>query len=207
MSWILTHSGTVFDFGDMKPEMISIEDIAHSLAMQCRFTGHTRSFYSVAEHSCRMSRAVEHQMKLDLYWSPSQILEGALRALLHDASETYLTDIAKPIKPLLKNYAEIEEHVQAMIYERFRLAPESPVDSVIHQFDLVMLATERRDLMPPCGPDWEPIRGVEPMEIRIKPWPADSAEELFINRFTDIYERFIRMAEPSFAEVPTLQEG
>ena len=73
-SYIETVSGRKFYFLNPNPEDIDIEDIAHALSMQCRFTGHTKWFYSVAEHAIWVS-----------YLVPVHL---ALEGLLHDASET-----------------------------------------------------------------------------------------------------------------------
>ena len=35
---------------DPIPEEVHLEDIAHALSMQCRWGGHVRQFYSVAQH-------------------------------------------------------------------------------------------------------------------------------------------------------------
>lgn len=82
-------------------DRIYIEDIAHALSMQCRFSGHIQTFYSVAEHSLHVASLVPHKHKL--------------AALLHDASEAYLVDIPAPIKPGLPQYKEIEDRVMHMI--------------------------------------------------------------------------------------------
>jgi len=79
MSWILTASGRHFNYLDPRPGDIDILDIAQGLANECRYTGQTRAFYSVAQHA----------------WLASQIVPRicALEALLHDASEAYCKDI------------------------------------------------------------------------------------------------------------------
>ena len=82
--WIQTMSGVIFYPLDPRPEEIRIEDIAHALSHQCRFAGHCREFYSVAEHSVRVSRELPQEFML---WG-----------LLHDASEAYLVDLPRPIK-------------------------------------------------------------------------------------------------------------
>ena len=56
---IVTYTGKLFDIFDPKPELVCIEDIAHSLANQCRYTGHTKVFYSVAQHSVLMATSAE----------------------------------------------------------------------------------------------------------------------------------------------------
>jgi hypothetical protein len=48
--WIQTYTAKRFKFCAPTADMVSIVDIAHSTAMQCRFNGHCRDFYSVAEH-------------------------------------------------------------------------------------------------------------------------------------------------------------
>src|ERR1017187_10636100 len=76
---ITTFSGIHFWPLLPNPADIRIEDIAHALSNQCRFAGHAREFYSVAEHSVRVSQLCPP--------------EDALWGLLHDASEAYLTDV------------------------------------------------------------------------------------------------------------------
>jgi 5'-deoxynucleotidase YfbR-like HD superfamily hydrolase len=84
MSWIQTYQGGCFEPFNPHPDQIHIRDIAHALALTCRFTGHCLDFYSVAQHSVMVSQIVSHK--------------HALAGLLHDASEAYLTDVASPIK-------------------------------------------------------------------------------------------------------------
>jgi hypothetical protein len=86
--YIVTYTGRRFHFLDPKIDEISIEDIAHALSNVCRFTGHTKRFYSVAEHSCLVSALCDNR------------LEG----LLHDASEAYMSDLSSPLKMLVPDY-------------------------------------------------------------------------------------------------------
>ena len=51
MYWLQTFTGKKIDLINPTREMVDIEDIAHSLSMICRYNGHCRDFYSVAEHS------------------------------------------------------------------------------------------------------------------------------------------------------------
>lgn len=129
---IRTVSGIYINVFDPKPEMICIEDIAHSLTYQCRFGGHLPKFYSVAQHSLNCSFLIDEP-------------ELKLAALLHDASEAYLLDIPKPIKSGLSNYKEIEDRLMKVIAERFGF--EYPLNDKIKKADEQMLWVEWDYLM------------------------------------------------------------
>ncbi len=102
---IRTFTGRLVDPWALLPEDIFIEDIAHSLSQQCRFTGHTRRFYSVAEH-CLLVAAILSETN----FSRRIILGG----LIHDAGEAYFGDMAGPSKrrPSMHEY-DIAEHIAA----------------------------------------------------------------------------------------------
>jgi hypothetical protein len=169
--WIQTFSGIAFWPLDPRPDEIHIEDIAHALAMQCRFTGHVRRFYSVAEHSIHVS----------LLCDPSDALWG----LLHDASEAYLADVARPVKrlPSMAEYKAAEKRLQSAIAGRFGLGANEP-DSV-QKADNVMLGIEARDLMAPLQPGWEKwlaLIGSHGL-VLTQPWSPEEAEARFLARF------------------------
>ena len=50
--------------------------------------------------------------------------------------------------------------------------------------DLVMLATEKRDLLGPEPKAWIPMPA--PLDERIEIWPADVAEDAFLDRFAEL---------------------
>lgn len=112
-----THTKRWLNLGLVQPEDITIEDIAHSLAYQCRFNGHTKRFYSVAEHSVILSQLIEPKSEV-------QNLERRLCALLHDAAECYTGDITGPVRTLLNVYPEVDDAFLAPIYSAFCL-PEA----------------------------------------------------------------------------------
>lgn len=145
-----------------------IDDIAHALANLCRFTGHTRKFYSVCEHSCRVADLLPPHLRL--------------AGLLHDASEAYLGDMSRPLKhhPFFgEAYRDVEQALQGRIEEVFAVTTDLPE---IHHADLVLLATEKRDLMPP-GSEWKLLEAIVPLPEPIWPWSPEFAKAAFLLRY------------------------
>jgi hypothetical protein len=159
--YIQTYTGRIIDVFDPKEEDIDILDIAHGLAMKCRYNGHTSTFYSVAEHCVRMC-----------LWN----LPGNQSAkLLHDAAEAYLPDMPTPIKQRLNGFHEIETNLLNIIFKKFGLVVYNQEEVKIA--DQIMLATEARDLM--GNPqDWELQQ--EPYHHHIEPWNWEMAEASFL---------------------------
>ncbi len=166
--WLQTYTGRAFYPLDPDPDSIVIEDIAHALSLQCRFTGHVRTFYSVGEHSVRLSLIVP---MADRLWG-----------LMHDASEAYMVDLARPIKrhsELGTIYKQIEAGLMRAICQRFGLPPQEPAS--IEQADRTMLVTEKRDLLGPEPRPW--THQDEPLADQIHPWTSAAAESCFLDRF------------------------
>lgn len=170
MTWILTRSSQHFDYANPQPEQIRLLDIAYGLAKECRFAGQCHGFYSVAQHSVLVSQIVPD--------------EFAFEALLHDASEAYCKDIPMPLKAMLPDYKAIERRVDAAIRAKFRL-PERCSAEVKHA-DLILLATERRDLMPDDDAPWQILQGVDPLDKPIRPLSIPVALDYFMARFCEL---------------------
>jgi hypothetical protein len=153
---------------DPREEDIDIRDIAHSLAHSCRFTGHVRDFYSVGQH-CLLAA--------DKATQPNK-----LTALLHDASEAYLSDIARPVKRQdgFKFYKEIEAKLEAVIATKFRMVYPPPPE--IKEIDSRLLLTEQRDLMPPSSKEGWP-KGLRPYDQTIKSAGSKYVERKFLEQF------------------------
>lgn len=164
---ILIAGGTYFDFIEPQSSKFTIYDIAHALANICRFGGHCKTFYSVAQHSVLVSYIVPK--------------EFALAALLHDAPEAFIGDITRPLKALLPDYKEIERRVTKVVLNQFGLDEKLP-DCVKHA-DMVMLATERRDLLTEHDEEWYCLRDVEPDVAIVEPWAPEDARQSFIGRY------------------------
>lgn len=191
--WMQTYTGRCFWPLDPRADEVCIEDIAHSLSLQCRFAGHCREPYSVAEHSVRVSLLVQEQFLRDErgVYGQHPSAEGhaahlALMGLLHDASEAYLVDLPRPVKPHLKGYSQAEDWVMEAICERFGLRWENNQEAWqrVKHADNVLLATEARDLMgpPPC--EWAALP--EPLEAVIDPWTWRQAAIAFLRRFDEL---------------------
>jgi hypothetical protein len=158
---------------DPRESDIHIEDIAHALSMICRFGGHCRVFYSVAEHSVRVSTHVEalggerwHQ----------------LAALLHDSPEAYIGDMVRPLKrmPEMEGFRDAEERIARAICSRFCVfSLDTPL---IQTADEALLATEARDIMGgESAGKW--TLHAEPQTQTIEPWSMEMARAAFLGRF------------------------
>lgn len=141
--WIETHSGIKMYFLEPKEDMVNIKDIAHSLSLQCRFSGHTNRFYSVAEHCTRIASLLLERTK-----NPKIALQG----LLHDATEAYLLDVPSPVKQYLGGYYEIENKLMSVILNKFGAG--FPLNALVKEADTVMLKNEARALLPSKGVSW-----------------------------------------------------
>lgn len=86
---IRTFTGRWVDPLDLKYGDVCIEDVAHSLSLKCRYTGHVPEMYSVARHSLLVTHILGHQ---------GHSWEVQMAGLLHDATEAYLPDVSSPTK-------------------------------------------------------------------------------------------------------------
>lgn len=171
MSYIQTLSGKKFNYQTATADDIDIEDIATALSNICRFAGHVPDFYSVAQHSVLTSLLVP--------------AEFAFEALMHDAAEAYCQDIPAPLKALLPDYRRIEDRVDGLIRAKFDINQEQA--AVVKHADLVMLATERRDLDIDDGSVWPVLEGIPATDaFQITPLRPGQAFGLFINRFNEL---------------------
>ena len=176
---IETYTGTHLTWASLDPSLIRIEDIAHALGMQCRYNGHCSSFYSVAEH-CVLAAML---MKREGYSERLQLL-----TLLHDAAETYIGDIVRPVKDAIPAIKVLEASVEAVIWEGLRIPPPNDGEVVLVKMaDNIMLATEADELMPSGGASWTLAERPDP-GIALGLWRPAVASRCFLNRYESLTE-------------------
>jgi uncharacterized protein len=173
-SYIQTVSGRRVDPFAPDSAQIDLDDIAQALSNQCRFGGHCRVFYSVAQHSCVVA---------DLVAAEASDADDRLWALLHDAPEAYLVDLPHPLKhrsAVGRVYREAEALVQAAICRRFDLPLEPPRG--LKAIDRAVLATEREALTQVTW-HWPELEGAQPLDLEIEPWSPLGATREFRARY------------------------
>ena len=164
--WMQTYTGKAFWPIDPHVDDVDIIDIAQALSKQCRYAGHCLGFYSVAEHSCHISDRC-----------PDDV---ALWGLLHDASEAYLSDVIRPIKPYLLEYSPIETKVMRIIAQRFQLIWPMPAE--VKRLDAAILGNEMHQIMADPPRDWQ-LKEPPIDHLVIAGWQPAQAYDEFMARF------------------------
>lgn len=175
--WFLSSKGAQIYPFDLRPHEVDIEDIAHSLSRLCRFNGHCRHFYSVAQHS--------------VYVAVHLPLELSFLGLMHDATEAYCGDLVRPIKRAIPMFQEIEDRIWGAIAVRFNLPIKLP--AAVKEADSRALQSERRDLLAAHPWPWtiDQCAGgetIQPYAQKIVPLRPGLAEEYFLNAFVNMRE-------------------
>jgi uncharacterized protein len=168
--WMQTYTGRAFYVMSPAAEDIDPVDVAHALALICRYGGHVNRFYSVAEHCVLMSHAV----------AP----ENGLWALLHDATEAYVGDMIRPLKHAMPTYREAEDRLMTVICDRFGLDHACPDE--VKAADNRILRDERAALMAVPPLPWSSIENVRPLGVRIEGWLPVEAERRYLDRLHEL---------------------
>lgn len=163
------------------PEFVA-EDIAHSLGMLCRFNGHCKKFYSVAEHSLLVAELMD------------KVVGGDPReGLWHDGTEAYLSDVPAPFKQYFPDWRAVEDRLDRQLRASLGL-PEAK-SKECKTADWLAVFIEAQSLLPSRGTTWIDPEGVRPQAIHlyetgwsIAGWSPRLASTLFLNRIPQ-YER------------------
>lgn len=166
-AWMQTYSGGMFFPLDPRPEEIDEYDLAHALSQMCRYGGHSRHFYSVAQHSVLVARKAPAELRL---W-----------ALLHDSPEAYVADIVRPAKGALQPaYGSLEVSIMGAIAKHFGLEGNEPPAAVMELDNLILFDEGEALLHPhPIGGRWWEAYAPG-LGIKIEPWPPAEAEQVFL---------------------------
>jgi hypothetical protein len=164
-AWIQSYSGGQIWPLDLTADQVVLEDIAHALSLKCRFTGHCEKFYSIAQHSVLVASLVPPEWKRE--------------ALLHDAAEYILPDIATPIKPFFPQLKKLEDRVEKIIGVRFGLKPK-PWDACVKLADKQLVMEEHYQNMKPAPGPWG--FDVPRAHVTVIPMSPTAAEQSFLER-------------------------
>lgn len=188
---IQTFKGNVFDPKTGTVDNIDVKDIAHALSNLCRYAGHCREFYSVAEHSVLTYKITQELWPLDL--------DAQWAALLHDATEAYVGDVPTPLKVLLPRYYDIEDNLAELIAKEFKIKQNKSVQKKVKTVDLMALATEAPNLFEDTS-HWAAIQGVTTFKHLLasvsrdgvfRPRSSGDAESYFLYHYNALSRRMI----------------
>jgi len=165
VSYIETYTGKAFFPLEPTVKDISIIDIAHHLANQCRYSGATAWHYSTAQHCCLLADYVEanNGSPLDCY-----------QMLMHDAPEAYLVDIPRPVKQFMPEYRKWDKAINSVIREWLGIS-HVPVPPWQDDLDSRVIVDERAQVMSDSGNDWG--HDLKPLGVVIEPWLPRIAEQ------------------------------
>lgn len=161
-------NGSYLDYNNPSATDFDIGLIAHALSNICRYGGHSRKFYSVAEHSVLVSRVVPDDL--------------ALVGLLHDASEAFVGDMPSPLKKMCQSYRTIENRVQEAIANQFNLPYPFPHD--VHVADKRVYLAERKQITDAEDKLWH--TEYTPAEVTVTGMPPKDAKNFFLSRYEEL---------------------
>jgi hypothetical protein len=170
---------------DPDPDLIFINDIAHALANKCRFNGHSDEFYSIAQHCWVVYQIV-------VLWGGT--LDEQRWALLHDAAEAYLPDVATTIKPFLPDLVKAEWELLDAVSVRFGISPpmrecglDISLPSIIRKADAEALDGEARLFMTRSKAWWHHAENNVVPTIITKAWSPDMAEHRYLSTYAKLF--------------------
>jgi 5'-deoxynucleotidase YfbR-like HD superfamily hydrolase len=171
-----------------------LDDIAHALSNLCRFAGHTKQFYSVAQHSVLVARIVAANAAVNAEFTEADYNMLTAVALFHDASESVLADLPAPVKVLVPEYKRLEKNVQAWIMRTMGLSEEEP--DLVKTADKVAVATESYYLL---GENTEPR--LQPLKMTILPLHPATAKGEFISAASELLARVASFTSDHFSQL------
>jgi 5'-nucleotidase len=190
-AWQRMLSGRRLDLLDPSALDIEIEDIAHGLARVARWNGQTSGahIFSVAQHSLLVETLAHTR-------APGLDRGRRLAVLLHDAPEYVIGDMISPFKAVIGDaYKVIERRLLAAIHRRFGLPAKSPpeLEKLIKTADREAAFLEATRLAGFTIAEARRFFGrppaISPSMERdyLKPWPAETAQARYLDRFQKLF--------------------
>lgn len=173
--WMMTASGRQFWPLDPRAEDVEINDIAQALSNQGRYNGHTRHFYSVAQHCVELAR----------WFLAKGDLPNARWALLHDAAEAYTGDMIRPIKPSIPQFGLVEALVERVVFDALGMSGDIP--AAVKEADTLILRDEQLVFFPPDAVRRHGFDQKARLGIEIRPWLPTVAHDRFLSTHHDLF--------------------
>lgn len=188
-AWSQAYSGERYWSLDPLPEEVHLIDIAQGLVNANRYRGQTKEPYNVLTHSVVVSRAVS-LLARERGFSEADAKAIGFQGLMHDATEAYLGDVARPLKrmPAMKEYCRVEKLWEDAIFKRFGIHPTEESNALVHEVDHRIVLDEIKVLMrdPDMWARGKRYVGVEPMNAWIPNWNREQSLNQFYNRFDEL---------------------
>lgn len=186
-AWSQLYSGRAFRPFTAREEDIDAIDIARSLSMTCRYNGHVRKFYSVAEHAVLMARYM--LLHPPQHKTADEVRELALWCLLHDGAEAYIGDMVRPLKitPRFEAYRELDDKLTSLIAVKYELPvfDGQLIPAEVKVLDNRILLDERLELLTEPPEAWQE-EGLAPLGVEILGWYPPEAEREFLRLLDEL---------------------
>jgi len=203
-TWSQSYSGFAYWPVDPRADEIHYDDICVGLSRAYRYRGLTVDAYSVAEHSVIVSLFAEREAKnrnlrrmFGVENLPSgKPLDVARYALLHDAQEAFIGDIARPLKRqrVMRGYRKIESKWEDAIIEHFNLHVTDDIRALVKEIDdrIVLDEVEALFLDPDMWRRAHRYPNLEPLGADIAALPWEQAMEVFNARFEQLFPEYVK---------------
>lgn len=184
--WIQLYSGKAFYPLDPRVEEMDVESIIHGCSLENRYAGQTRLPITVGQHQCHVFDAAITLMESYGFDPKDKELARTIgyESLFHDAHEGLgFRDLPAPIKryPAFAEYRRLADQCQDVVWELLGIKPTLGTSGFVHNMDMVLLATEKRDF---CGPEpYEWGRLPDPLPEILVPWKWRRAEDEMTVRY------------------------
>ena len=183
--WAQTFTGRMIFPADPRPDDFCIEDMAHSLALQCRFNGMCRVHYSVAQHSVMVSKVSRRLARERGYDERGQVA-FAIAGFKHDGQESHCQDVIRPLKVLLLDYPTLEEQNAKAMAARFKIPYDMLSHDIVKLADDIALRTEQRDLFGPPPAPWTFRPDSYPLTRKIRALTWRRAKSAFLAHYHEL---------------------